>query len=198
MENRRPPELPEKKSRERSPADLTPSLVIELREGKASAAKLLDRLYRSRLTRFCLGYLGRWEEAEDVVQEVFYKVIQDGVVPDRFRPWIYEICRNQCVDRLRKQNRRLDDQPLPRSSFINGQLTGNLTRLVKGEKRAMLLKRLGSLPNEQREVLLLRYTEGLSRAEIAEVLDIPEKLVKHRIYNGLERLRKHTSLADGN
>ena len=190
--------MSEKKSRERSPADLTPSLVFELREGKASAAKLLDRLYRSRLTRFSLGYLGRWEEAEDVVQDVFYKVIQDGVVPDRFRPWIYEICRNQCLDRLRKQNRHLDDQPLPRSSFINGQLTGNLTRLVKGEKRAMLLKRLGSLPNEQREVLLLRYTEGLSRAEIAEVLDIPEKLVKHRIYNGLERLRKHTSLASDN
>jgi len=188
--------LVEKMSRGRSSIDLTPSLVVELREGKASAAKLLDRLYRSRLIRFSLGYLGRWEEAEDVVQDVFYKVIQGDVVPDRFRPWIYEICRNQCLDRLRAKDRRLDDQPLPKSAFIDGELTGNLTRLVKGEKRALLLKRLGSLPVEQREVLLLRYTEGLSRTEIAEVLDIPEKLVKHRIYNGLERLRKHTSLAD--
>ena len=188
--------MSDEKSRESSPADLTPSLVVELREGRADAAKLLDRLYRPRLTRFSLGYLGRWEEAEDVVQDVFCKVLENPTVPERFRPWVYEICRNKCLDRLRAQNRRLDDQTLPESSMINGQLTGQLTRLVKTEKRELLVKRLGTLPNEQREVLLLRYTEGLSRAEIAEVLDIPEKLVKHRIYNGLERLRKHTSLAN--
>jgi RNA polymerase sigma-70 factor (ECF subfamily) len=188
--------LPDEKRRGRSPADLTPSLVVQLREGEAGAARLLDELYRPRLTRFCLGYLGRWEEAEDVVQDVFVKVLQNPTIPERFRPWIYEICRNRCLDKLRAQNRRLDDQPLPRSSFVNGQLTGNLTRLVKTEKRELLLKRLSALPNEQREVLLLRYTEGLSRGEIAEILDIPEKLVKHRIYNGLERLRKHTSLAE--
>ena len=88
MENRRPPELPDEKSRGRSPVDLTPSLVVELREGKASAAKLLDRLYRPRLTRFCLGYLGRWEEAEDVVQDVFYKVLENETVPERFKPWV--------------------------------------------------------------------------------------------------------------
>jgi RNA polymerase sigma-70 factor (ECF subfamily) len=176
--------------------DLTPSLVVQLRGGEPEASRLLEELYRLRLTRFCLGYLGNKEEAEDVVQDVFLKVLSSATVPENFRAWIYEISRNRCHDRLRAQNRRPDDQPFSSFSQYADQLTGGLTRLVKGEQRARLWERLAALPSEQREVLLLRYTEGLSRPEIAQVLGIPEKLVKHRIYNGLEKLRRHKSIAD--
>lgn len=179
-----------------SPSDLTPSLVVQLRQGQAQAGQLLDQLYRPRLIRFCTGYLGNREEAEDVVQDVFYRVLRSTAVPDNFRAWVYQICRNRCVDRLREQNRRLDDQSLPTFSHLAAHQTGNLTRLVRGEQRAHLWHRLAALPAEQREVVLLRYTEGLSRAEIAEVLGIPENLVKHRIYNGLEKLRRHDSITD--
>jgi RNA polymerase sigma-70 factor (ECF subfamily) len=178
----------------RLPPDLTPTLVVRLREGHAEAGKFLEQLYRARLVRFCLGYLGDREEAEDTVQDVFYRVLSSPAVPSNFRAWIYEICRNRCLDLLRARNRRLDDQTLSTTSYFADQMTGNLTRLVKGEQRARLWQRLASLPADQREVLLLRYTEGLSRAEIAQVLGIPENLVKHRIYNGLEKLRRHKSL----
>ena len=49
------------------PADLTPSLVARLRSGDTTAGGLLDRLYRQALVRFCRGYLGSREEAEDAV-----------------------------------------------------------------------------------------------------------------------------------
>jgi len=175
--------------------DLTPSLVVRLREGHAEAGKLLDEVYRPRLVRFSLGYLGSREEAEDVVQDVFYRILKSTAVPENFRAWVYEICRNLCIDRLRAKNRRIDDQSFPTVSHLAAHMTGNLTRLVKREHRAHLWQRLATIPTDQREVLLLRYTEGLSRNEIAKVLGIPENLVKHRIYNGLEKLRKHTSLA---
>jgi RNA polymerase sigma-70 factor (ECF subfamily) len=184
----------ETRGEDRLPPDLTPSLVVQLREGRPDAGKVLDQLYRSRLVRFSLGYLGNREEAEDTVQDVFYRVLNNAAVPNNFRAWIYEICRNRCLDRLRAKNRRLDDQTLPTTSYFADHMTGNLTRLVKGEQRAQLWQRLAALPADQREVLLLRYTEGLSRAEISQVLGIPENLVKHRIYNGLEKLRKHKSL----
>lgn len=174
--------------------DLTPSLVLKLREGDSAAGQMLDQLYRAKLVRFSLGYLGNKEEAEDAVQDVFYKVLANPAVPDNFRAWIYEICRNCCIDRLRSTNRRLDNQTLPTTSYIAANQTGNLTRLVRGEQRAQLWQRLTSLPVEQREVLLLRYTEGLSRMEISEVIGISENLVKHRIYNGLERLRRGGAL----
>jgi len=50
-----------------------------------------------------------------------------------------------------------------------------------------------SLEESQREVLRLRYVEDLSRTEIAEVLDIPESVVKSRIFEGLEKLREQAS-----
>lgn len=177
--------------------DLTPSLVVRLREGHADAAELLDSLYRQRLVRFCLGYLGNREDAEDVVQDVFCRVLESTKVPEPFRPWIYEICRNRCIDRLRSEGRRPDGEQLHAYRDFVAQVTGNLTRLVKKERREKLRERFASLPAEQREVLLLRYTEGLNRAEISSVLGIPENLVKHRIYNGLEKLRGDESLAEG-
>jgi RNA polymerase sigma-70 factor (ECF subfamily) len=175
---------------------MTPSLVIRLRDGQSDAGQMLDQLYRERLTRFCVGYMGNRDEAEDVVQDAFYRVLCSTAVPDNFRAWIYEICRNRCIDRLRAKNRRLEDQPLATYPHIAAHMTGTLTRLLKGEQRNQLWKRLATLPADQREVLLLRYTEGLSRVEISTVLSIPEKLVKSRIFNGLNTLRKHDSLAE--
>ena len=176
--------------------DMTPSLVVRLRDGQSDAGQMLDQLYRERLTRFCAGYMGNRDEAEDVVQDAFYRVLCSSAVPDNFRAWIYEICRNRCIDRLRAKNRRLEDQPLATYSHLAAHMTGNLTRLLKGEQKDHLWKRLAALPADQREVLLLRYTEGLSREEVSTVLGIPEKLVKSRIFNGLDKLRKHDSLSE--
>ena len=75
-------------------------------------------------------------------------------------------------------------------------LTGNLTRLVSRELWSRIGHLLAALPASQREPLRLRYAEELSRAEIAYVLDIPESVVKSRLFEGLKKLREHTSLLD--
>ena len=177
-----------------SAEDLTPSLVTYLRQGNAAAGALLDQIYRSQLIRFCYGYLGSTEEAEDVVQDVFFRVLKSDAVPDNFRAWIYKICRNRCIDVLRARSRKRDDAELPTGSFLDAELTGHLTRLVKRELRSQLRHLVATLPPNQREVLRLRYSEGLSRLEIAEVLDLPESVVKSRLYEGIVKLRDHPSL----
>ena len=78
------------------PDDLTPTLVAGLRGGDARSAELLDHLYGQKLVRFCRGYLGNPTEAEDVVQDTFYRVLRSDSVPDNFRAWVYKICRNRC------------------------------------------------------------------------------------------------------
>ena len=174
--------------------DLTPSLVIRLRAGDSSAGALLDRLYREKLVRFCWGYLGRIEEAEDAVQDICYKVLTATGIPDAFRPWLYKTTRNHCFSVLRHRARRKDGQPLPSASQLHEILTGHLTKLVKDEQRSRLSELVWSLPEEQREVLRLRYVEDLSRTEIAEVLEIPESVVKSRLFEGLKRLRERAAL----
>jgi RNA polymerase sigma-70 factor (ECF subfamily) len=187
-------------SHERKPPneghELTVALVIGLRQGSADAGALLDRLYRDALVRFCWGYLGRIEEAEDAVQDVSYKVLTAERIPDAFRPWIYKLARNHCLNLRRNRARRKDDARLPAASQVHERLTGHLTRLVQGEERSRLVELVQELPEAQREVLRLRYVEELSRGEIALVLEVPESAVKSRLFEALKRLRERAAQLD--
>jgi len=171
--------------------DEAPKLVDLLNSKDSKAGDLLQRLHREALTRFCLGYLGRIEEAEDAVQEVFLKVVQTPTVPSHFRPWLYKIARNHCIKRAHRGGAQpgLIQQP----SQIPDALTGQLTRLVNDEMRTRMAEAFALLSAEQREALRLRYVENLSRTEIAEVLDVAEPLVKSRLFEGLKRLREEAA-----
>ena len=177
-------------------SDLTPSLVGKVRAGDAQAGALLDQLYRQTMIRFCWGHLGCVEEAEDAVQEVFCKVLKAEEIPDNFRAWLYKIARNHCLNVRRAYARRRDQRVILPDSQLGAQLTGNLTRLVKQELRSRIVHLLGALPAAQREALRLRYAEDLTRAEIAFILDLPESVVKSRLFEGIKKLREHSSLLD--
>jgi RNA polymerase sigma-70 factor (ECF subfamily) len=90
----------------------------------------------------------------------------------------------------------MDGGELPAASQVFEALTGNLTRLVKDEERSRLSELVKKLPETQREALRLRYVEGLSRAEAAEVLEVPESVVKSRLFEGLKRLREQAFLLE--
>jgi RNA polymerase sigma-70 factor (ECF subfamily) len=188
--------MPEPQAAPQSLSDLTPALVTRLRDGDAAAGKLLCDLYHPPLMRFCFRYLGSQDEAEDVVQEVFLRVLNNDTQPVNFRAWVYKIARNRCLDVIRSRGRRVDDQDMPDASRIDAELTGCLTRLIRREQQAHLKRALAELPENQREVLHLRYAENLSRIEISEVLDIPEPIIKSRLYEGMVKLRAHDTLLD--
>ncbi len=153
-------------------------------------AAWLEQTFRAPLVAFCYGYLGRLEDAEDAVQEVFCRAIRSGRTPDNLRAWLYKIARNYCLNALRNRNRRRDAAPLAAQPEVQAMLTGNLTRLVRGEQRSQLGRLLSRLPEMYQEVLRLRYGHDLSRAEIAELLDLDESVVKSRLFEGLQRLRR--------
>lgn len=173
------------------PHEATLFLVQRLRRKEPDAAVELNRLYREPLLRFCVGYLNQVEEAEDAVQDITCKVLAAGDLPDQFRPWLYKIARNHCLNLLRTRVARKDRAALPSPSQLADALTGHLTRLAKDEVRGKLSEKVLSLPDSQREVLRLRYVEDLSRAEIAEVLEIPESTVKTRLFEVMKKLRDY-------
>ena len=177
--------------------ELTSSLVTRLRQGEAEAGALLDDLYRDALFRFCWGYLGSTEEAEDAVQDICFKVLSAKDVSDAFRPWLYKVARNHCLNVLRGRAKRKDGHRLPAPSQVCDALTGHLTRLANDELQSRVRELVNTLSEAQREALRLRYVEDLSRAEIAEVLDLPESVVKSRLFEGLKKLREQASLLEG-
>lgn len=164
-------------------------LILRLRTGHSDAPLMLNQMYRDALLRFCWGYLGNLEEAEDALQEISYKVITAAEIPDHFRPWLYRVARNHCLNLLRERQNRRDDGAMPPASLLGESLTGHLTRLVRDEMKAKVNELVLRLPDSMREVLRLRYVEDLSRAEIANVLEISESAVKTRLFEGLRKLK---------
>ncbi|MEK6644052.1 MAG: sigma-70 family RNA polymerase sigma factor [Planctomycetota bacterium] len=176
------------------PADLTPSLVVRLRQGDSTAAEMLRSIHGPAILRFCMGYLANEVEAQDAVQEVFVLTLRSDVVPENFRAWLYRVARNHCLKVLRTRRRKPPPGELPPESLLGDDITGNLTRMARDELKQRLNTLVASLPEAQSEVLRLRYSEGLSRVEIADVLEIPESVVKSRLYEAMKKLREHPSL----
>lgn len=173
----------------------TEVLVARLRSGDATAAERLDRRYRPALVRFCTGYLGSPDEAEDATQEVFAKVWRSPAVPERFRPWLYTIARNHCLNRLRGRERRKDLDLLRSDVELVQSQTGLASGLARREEAARVARLVASLSVPEREVLRLRYAEELTREEIAEIVGVPPSVVKSRLYEAMKKLR--TRIGDG-
>ncbi len=175
-------------------SEATVALTSLLSKKAGEAAELFHRLYRDALIRFCFGYLGQVEEAEDAAQEITVKILNAPTIPEHFRPWLYKVARNHCLKTLKSRSRR--DLELVRPSQIPGAITGHLTRMVRDEMQVRLTEAFQRLTDEQREVLRLRYVEDLSRVEIAEVLELSEPLVKSRLFEGIKRLREEAERSD--
>ncbi|MBI3845555.1 MAG: RNA polymerase sigma factor [Planctomycetes bacterium] len=151
----------------------------------------LERFDREAMLRFCRGYLGSNDDAEDAVQEIACKVLEAGGAASHPRAWLYALARNHCLNALRTRARRRVDPTSPSRLDLAADATGHLTRLVREENRAHLGEAVAKLTESQREILLLRYVEDLSRDEIAEALALPVSIVKSRLFEALESLRAH-------
>jgi RNA polymerase sigma factor (sigma-70 family) len=137
-----------------------------------------------------LGYLRRFvprDEAEDVLQRVFYEVWRNR---DRYDPsrsleaWVLGIARKRAIDQLRR--RRANVVPIEELRDIAGDDGRELAdRYARANEVRRALERL---PAEQREVLTLAYFGDLTQTESAERLGVPLGTVKARTFRGLRRL----------
>jgi RNA polymerase sigma-70 factor (ECF subfamily) len=177
------------------------ALMIRFQRGDRGAFASLVRKHQGSLFNFALRQLRSAGSgpAEDVVQEVFIRVVQnasDFNHEARFTTWVYTIARNLCIDLLRKQALRnhpsLDDARGDGATL--GEQTADPQASVErgastAEIRERLMKALAELPDEQREVFLLREVSSLPFKEIADITGAPENTVKSRMRYALERLQ---------
>lgn len=144
----------------------------------------------SALGPMVLGYLRRFvhrDEAEDVLQRVFYEVWRNR---DRYDPtrsleaWVLGIARKRAIDQLRRRHANV--VPIEELRDIAGD---DGRELAERYARANQVRgALAHLPREQREALTLAYFGDLTQTEIAERLGVPLGTVKARTFRGLRRL----------
>lgn len=122
--------------------------------------------YFSRAVRFCARMLGNVTDGEEVAQQAFVSLYEKGRKPwekgDPL-PYLYRVLRNACVDHVRRRKVRKAT-----GSLEAVQTQADLSGAEEGEIREALLGAIGELEEGQREVVLLRFFEGLSLSETAE------------------------------
>jgi RNA polymerase sigma-70 factor (ECF subfamily) len=182
------------------------ALMIRFQSGDRSAFALLVRRHQTPLFNFALRHLRSGPTAEEVVQDAFVRVVQNAAEfkhEARFSTWLYTIARNLCIDQMRKRAlRRHPSLDEPKRAGERDQSDGptlgeqtadsraNVERsAVSVEIRERVLAAVDELPDDQREVFLMREVSNLPFKEIAEIVGVPENTVKSRMRYALERLQ---------
>jgi RNA polymerase sigma-70 factor (ECF subfamily) len=156
---------------------------------KQRAWEEIVRRYRRKVFGIAYKFTGRYEESQDLTQEVFLRVFRSLTKFDRsadFGTWLYSVSRNHCIDHYRS-GRREREMLVQHEVQFEGLVSGRFDphrRIEVRDKREMLLAALGQLPEKLREAVVLRDIQGLTYQEIVERLELPEGTVKSRINRG--------------
>jgi RNA polymerase sigma-70 factor (ECF subfamily) len=175
-------------------------LVLQARGGDHQAFRALVERYQRKIAALALGVLRSREDAVDVVQETFvkaYENLERFKGDSTFYTWLYRIAMNLCVDHQRREARQglvsipLDDRgdapPLPPPQ---GPRTDEpFERAHDAEIASRVRTAIDELTPDHRAVILLREVEGLSYAEISEVLDCPKGTVMSRLHYARRQLQ---------
>jgi RNA polymerase sigma-70 factor (ECF subfamily) len=168
-------------------------LMLRFQAGDVRAFEELVRRHRTPVFSFLLRLTGDRGRAEDLCQETFLRVVRaaEGWEPRAlFRTWLFSVARNQAVDEARRRAfRRTEPLDDPARAAEPSQEPGPDRAAEGALLRPKLEAALAALPEEQREVFLLREHAGLRFAEIAVVTGVPENTVKSRMRYALEALR---------
>jgi RNA polymerase sigma-70 factor (ECF subfamily) len=182
--------------------DSDESLMLRYRDGDVRAFELLVTRHRKPVFNFILRFVRDTAQAEDVTQETFLRLVKGADAYERqakFTTWLYTIARNLCVDASRRGKHRKAaslDAPIgddDGASLLDLVPDGGAAVDRQAQSRELgvrLRQALESLPDEQREIFLLREVADLQFNEIANVVGCPENTVKSRMRYALEKLRE--------
>lgn len=166
------------------------ALMVLFARGDPAAARLLSERLLPRAFRHAARVLGDRAEAEDLAQEAMlrlWKAAADWRTDGTAKPatWLHKVVANLAIDRLRRSGRSVE---IGDEDFADGA-PGMEARLQDDDRMSALDRALASLPERQRQAVVLRHIEELSNPEIAEVLGIGVEAVESLTARGKRALK---------
>ncbi len=155
---------------------------------KGSFQENIYRDYHDKVYAYALSHVRTKEDAEDIASEVFIKVFEKLGTFDESKAsistWIYQITRNTVVDYYRRY--RVNEE-LPEELEEDSEVDENI---LSQETLSELAEALKALPEEQRDIIVLRYYHGNTLQKVAEIMDLSYGIVKLRHKEALFRLKE--------
>jgi RNA polymerase sigma-70 factor (ECF subfamily) len=176
-------------------------LMLKFQKGDKNSFEILYTRYRRAIFSFLARKCANPDTAGDLLQEVFFRVARGSggfEHGSRFSTWLYTIARNLAVDEARKASFRTHaslDQPIGQDGArILDRLAGNFPApdrsVIARNLREDLVRAIAKLPDEQREVFLLREYHQIAFGEIAKIVNAKEGTVKSRMRYALSALKR--------
>ena len=179
------------------------ALLERFQRGDAAAFEVLLSRYERPIFNFVLRSVRDRDRAAELTQDVFLRVIQRSEQfqgQSKLSTWIYSIARNLCIDHGRRmvfRRHRSLDAPVVDDGGKSATLGERVPAETPGadrdsigrELQARIAEAVEELPEEQREVFLMRQVQGLPFKEIADLVGASENTVKSRMRYALERLQ---------
>ena len=171
-------------------------LVERFQNGDRSVFDTLVQRWERRIQGAIYRLVGPGEDVRDLSQETLLKAYRGlGTFKKeaRFSSWLYQIALNVCRDRMRRGRGKtyvsIDD--ISESTPEVSERGPSALELIEARDLSrQVAAAVAALPEEQREVIVLKEYQGLTFVEIAETLDVPLSTVKTRLYRGLGQLRQ--------
>lgn len=171
-------------------------LLLRYREGNIRSLERLVERYRQPLFGFILNMIGRRDDADDVFQEVWFRAIKalDRYRSDRFLSWLFRIARNLVIDRHRSRKPvvSLEDERQDGAALGDVIADPGRTAAALADGREMIRKvaaAVAGLPEEQKEVFLMRVEADLPFREIARIQRVSINTALARMQYALAKLR---------
>jgi RNA polymerase sigma-70 factor (ECF subfamily) len=165
-------------------------LIRLWRNGDERAARALVERHAQSLARFAASQ-GVRDEVDELVQDTFvraFAAIDSFRADSSFRTWLFTIERRLILDRRRSQRRRRDDTEVDERDAATG--FDALDAIVADETGRRIREAVAKLSPMQRDVFMLRVTEGLAYKEIADVLDSTEGAARVHYHNAVRVVRE--------
>jgi RNA polymerase sigma factor (sigma-70 family) len=173
-------------------------LVAAVRRGDDRAFEKLYERYQRRIAAYVYGMVNDYGRAEDITQEVFISALRrmrETERPIAFKPWIYEIAKNACIDQFRR-SRRAEEVSIDADEGLGASDTAKLHSVDCTPDAAIDTKQtldnlcgaFGGLSETHHEILVLRELEGLSYREIGEKMGLSRPSVESTLFRARRRL----------
>jgi RNA polymerase sigma factor (sigma-70 family) len=186
-----PGELDERVAGESAGGASDAGLVAAVRRGDDRAFETLYQRYHRRIAAYVYGMVNDYGRAEDITQEVFISALRrmrETERPIAFKPWVYEIAKNACIDQFRRSKRAEDG--LGAADYGRLVTTGPSPDAAVDAKQqlAHLCGAFGGLSDTHHEILVLRELEGLSYRQIGEKMGLSRPSVESTLFRARRRL----------